>query len=202
MSTLLAKILHPVSTATGRDPDGRTGAPRIWKAGKPRRRMLAVLVMPPVVTALSLLGASAASASDLPSYTGNGPTVSSGGISYTGHWSASVSCDAAGRTMTITASNAPAWEGENVYLQEWLYSYQTRQWSHVTYEQDGSHVNPGLQLTLGPTSEPAGWYTVEMVYGWLTPTGWQTVPVVIKIYQQYGAAWQTNGSLSDNYCYA
>lgn len=61
MNTLLAKILRPASTATGRDPDGRTGTPRARKAGRPGRRpMLAVLAMPPLAAVLSLLRTGAA----------------------------------------------------------------------------------------------------------------------------------------------
>lgn len=201
MNTLLAKILRPTSTATGRDPKGRTGTPRSRKAGRTgRRRMLALLAMPPLVTVLSLLGTGAAHASDEALVSGFGPTFSVGGFKYTTNWSADIACDATSGTMSVTVGIDPAVDGQSVYIQEWLYSYQTRQWSHVTYEQDGSHVRPGFQLTLG-ASLPAGWYKVHMMYGWYATTGWQAVPVDINVYQQYGNWLTASGAISDTYCY-
>jgi serine protease len=74
MDQLLAKVLHP--TVTGRNPEERTSAPRVRKVGKSRRRMLAMLMMPPLVTVLSLAGTGAVEASSL--HGANGPAAPSG----------------------------------------------------------------------------------------------------------------------------
>jgi hypothetical protein len=179
-----------------------TGAPRIQKAGKPRRRwILAALMTPPLVTVLSLAGASAASASNPEMVTGYGPTISYGGISYTGSYTAEVSCDAKTRTMDVNATNYPAWDNEKVYIQIWLYSWQTHQWYPGWQYTAAPFQRGGLPIDV-PLTEPAGWYSVHMVFGWLTTAGWQTTMVPINIYRQYGTSVGTSGVLSDNACYA
>ena len=103
MTTLLAKILHPASSATRRDPQAPIRAPRIRKAGRfPRRRMLAMLLLPPAVTVLSLLGTGIANATPV---TGNGPLLSvGGGLVSQSQWNADITCNALNHTLSVYAA--------------------------------------------------------------------------------------------------
>src|SRR5262245_32585625 len=63
MTTLLAKILHAASTATGSDPEGHPSAARSPRAGKPRLRWTFTAAMTPPLVMMLLSAAGTAQAS-------------------------------------------------------------------------------------------------------------------------------------------
>ena len=192
MTTLLAKILHPASTSTSRDPEGEAGATGSRKAGKPqRRRLLAALAMPPVIATLALLGAGAASAND-DALVSDQVTFDVGGLTYTGGWSADIACNSQQHSVTFSANITPAWDYEPVYIRFWLYSGQTGQWYHAEYSTSSATQHYGFQLNY-TRSEPPGRYAVDVEYGWYVQGIWRTTTKPIMIYQQYGTTVGVNG---------
>jgi hypothetical protein len=165
MTTLLAKILHPASTATSPDLDGETDIARPRKAGKPRRRrLLAVLAVPPLVTVLSLLSTGVANAAD---QYWNGPVFPYGpNVVYT-QAHADVYCNAFLHQLEVYATANPAIQGETTSEQVYLFVLRNNTW--VRYPPGGTVYNQTLHFT---TTYPPGTYDIIIRFGWYASDGW------------------------------
>jgi hypothetical protein len=150
--------------------------------------MLAMLLLPPAVTVLSLLGTGIANATPV---TGQGPLLSVGaGLTSQSWWNADITCNAFNHTISVYAAASP-FGNQYVSEQVYLYAYRNGAWTYT----HGGVVNNPLSFA---AQYAAGWYYVYVNFGWDTATGWQYGYEPITRYTQLAAGLPAQGTISAN----
>jgi hypothetical protein len=142
-----------------------------------RRRLLAALAVPPLVTMLSLLSTGIANAQ--PVYF-NGPDVSYGPYVVHTTATADVSCTAYLHQLDVTAWAAPADQGETISEQAYLYVWRNGAWA--LYGTGGTATNRTLVFS---ATYPPGTYLVIVRFGWYTTAGWKYADGTVNQYTQW-----------------
>jgi hypothetical protein len=191
MTALLARILHPVSTATIRDPERQVGSTGPRKVGKTRRRrLLAVLAVPPLVAVFSLLSTGIASAAD---QYWNGPDLPYGPYVVHTQAHASVSCNAYLHQLQVSATAYPL-DGVATSEQVYLYVWQNNGWQR--YPPGGTVYNQTLSGTM---TYPPGIYDVIVQFGWRPSDGnWRYTNAEVTSYTEWRSGYVDS---FPRYCY-